>query len=204
MLHREFGRFAYVKDDSVRARLLSDGEEMLRALAQQLAEGQKEAAVAADKEAADNEAAAKEAASGCISGSSSKGAARMMGGAYGLLLSHSVNEADVVVPDKRDEMARMLQYKPTPQQIQKLRGDLSDDGDALVLYWHGIRSTFPQLYAVALRVLAVHPSQSEPERNFSGAGKTLTGERISLSSLRVENEIYIRSFLLDQRKKEAA
>jgi hypothetical protein len=197
------GRFAYVKDDSVRARLLSDGEEMLRPLAQQTAEGQKEAAVAADKEAADKGAAAKEAASGCISGSSSKGAAWTTGGAYGLLLSHSVHEADVVVADKRDEVARMLQYKPTPQQLQKLRGDLPDDGDALVLYWHG-RSTFPQLYAVALRVLAVHPSGSESERNFSGAEKTLTGERSSLSSLRMENEIYIHSFLLDQRKKKAA
>jgi hypothetical protein len=110
MLHPEFGRFSYVKDDSVRARLLADGEEMLRALAQQTAEGQKEAAVAADKEAADKEAAAKEAASGCISGSSSKGAVWTTGGAYGLLLSHSVNEADVVVADKRDEVARMLQY----------------------------------------------------------------------------------------------
>jgi hypothetical protein len=38
MLHPEFGRFAYVKDDSVQARLLSDGEEMLRALAQHTAE----------------------------------------------------------------------------------------------------------------------------------------------------------------------
>jgi hAT family C-terminal dimerisation region len=124
-------------------------------------------------------------------------------GAYGLLLSHSVNEADVVVADKREEVARMLQYKPTPQKLQKLRGDLSDDGDALVLYWHGIRSTFPQLYAVALRVLSVHASQSESEINFSGPGKTLTGERSSLSSLRVENQIYIRSFLLDQRKEAA-
>jgi hAT family C-terminal dimerisation region len=109
-----------------------------------------------------------------------------------------------VVADKRDEVARMLQYKPTPQQFQKLRGDLSDDGDALVFYWHWMHSTFPQLYAVALRVLAVHPAQSETERNFSGAGKTLTGERSSLPLLRVENEIYIRSFLLDPRKKEAA
>jgi hAT family C-terminal dimerisation region len=130
--------------------------------------------------------------------------ARTTGGAYGLLLSHSVNEAKVVVADKRDEVARMLQYKPTPQQLQKLRGDLSDDGDALVLKWHGMRSTFAQLYAVSLRALAVHPSQSESERNFSGAGETLTGERSSLSSLRVENEICIRSFLLDQMKKEAA
>jgi hypothetical protein len=201
MLHPEFGRFAYIKDDSVRAHLLSDGEEMLRALAQKTAEGQKEAAVAVEKEAADKEAAAREAVSGCISSSSSKGAARTTGGSYGLLLSHSVNEAEVVVADKRDEVARMLQYKPTPQQLQKLRSDLSDDGDPLVLYWHGMRSTFPQLYAVALRVLAVHPSQSESERNFSGAGKTLTGERSSLSSLRVENEICIRSFLLGQRKK---
>jgi hAT family C-terminal dimerisation region len=201
MLHPEFGRFAYIKDDSVRAHLLSDGEEMLRALAQKTAEGQKEAAVAVEKEAADKEAAAREAVSGCISSRSSKGAARTTGGSYGLLLSHSVNEDDVVVADKRDEVARMLQYKPTPQQLQKLRSDLSDDGDPLVLYWHGMRSTFPQLYAVALRVLAVHPSQSESERNFSGAGKTLTGERSSLSSLRVENEICIRSFLLGQRKK---
>jgi hAT family C-terminal dimerisation region len=160
--------------------------------------------MAADMEAADKEAAAKEAANGCVSGSSGKGAARTTGGVYSLLLSHSVNEADVVVADKRDKVARMLQYKLTPQQPQKLRGDLSVDGDTLVLYWHGMRSTFPQVYPVALCILAVHPSQSVSERNFSGAGKTLTGERSSLSSLRVENEICIRSFLLDQRKKEEA
>jgi hypothetical protein len=71
-----------------------------------------------------------------------------------------------VVADKRDEVARMLQYKPTPQQLQKLQSDLSDDGNALVLYWHGMRSTFPQLYAITLRVLAVRPSPSESERIF--------------------------------------
>jgi hypothetical protein len=29
----------------------------------------------------------------------------------------------------------MLQYKPTPQQLQKLLADLSDDGGALVIFW---------------------------------------------------------------------
>jgi uncharacterized membrane protein YcjF (UPF0283 family) len=138
---------------------------VLRALAQQRAEGQEEAAVAADKEAADKEAAdkeaaAKEAANGGVSGSSSKVAARKTGCAYELLLLHSVDEAEVVVADKWDEVAHMLRYKPTRQQLQKLRVDLFDDGDALVLYWHGMRSTFPQQYAVALHVRAVHPSQS--------------------------------------------
>jgi hypothetical protein len=127
-----------------------------------------------------------------------------MGGLYGLLLSHSVDEADVAVADRRDEVARMLQYKPTLQQLQNLRADMSDDGDALVLSWHGMRNSFPQLYAVALRILAVHPSQSQSERTFSGSVKTLSGEHSSLSSLRVENEICIRSFLLDQKKMEEA
>jgi hypothetical protein len=77
---------------------------MLRAPAQQTAKGQKEDAVAADKEAAGKEVAAKEAASVWISGSRSKGAARTTGGAYGLLLSHSVNEADVAVAVKRGEV----------------------------------------------------------------------------------------------------
>jgi hypothetical protein len=93
---------------------------------------QKEAAVAAEKEAADKEAADKERASASVGGSCSKSAARTMGGAHGLLLSHSVDEADVAVADRRDEAARMLQYKLPPQQLQNLRADLSDDGDALV------------------------------------------------------------------------
>jgi hypothetical protein len=67
-----------------------------------------------------------------------------------------------------------------------------------------MRSNFPQLYTVSLRVLAVHAFQSQSERTFSVAGKTLRGERRSLSSLRVEIEIYLRSFLLDQMMMEAA
>jgi hypothetical protein len=39
------------------------------------------------------------------------------------------------VADKRDEAARLLQYKPTPQQLQNLLADLSDEGGALVLFW---------------------------------------------------------------------
>jgi hypothetical protein len=47
------------------------------------------------------------------------------------------------VADKRDEAARMVQYKPnphkpTPQQLRKLPADLSDDGVALVLFWQGM------------------------------------------------------------------
>jgi hypothetical protein len=55
-----------------------------------------------------------------------------------------------------------------------------------------------------LRVLAVHASQSQYEITFSGASKTLSRKHSSLSLLRVQNEIYIRSFLLDLRKVDAA
>jgi hypothetical protein len=55
------------------------------------------------------------------------------------------------VADKRDEAARMLQYKPTRQQLQKLRADLSDDGGVHVLFWQSTRSCFLQLYAASSR-----------------------------------------------------
>jgi hypothetical protein len=56
----------------------------------------------------------------------------------------SVDETDVAVEDTRDEAARMQQCKPTPQQLQKLQADLSDDGGALVLFWQNMRSRFLQ------------------------------------------------------------
>jgi hypothetical protein len=114
-----------------------------------------------------------------------------------------IDEADVAVVDKRDEATRMLQYKATPQDLQKLRADLSDDGGALLLFWKSMRSSFLQLYAVSSPSIRPSPSlnESSPEaaRRWVGS-KTLSGERISLSSLRVENEIYIRSFHLDHRR----
>jgi hypothetical protein len=67
-----------------------------------------------------------------------------------------------------------------------------------------MRSNFPQLYAVSLRVLAVLEFQSQTERTFSVAGKTLRRERSSLSSLRAEIEIYIPAFLLDKMMMEEA
>jgi hypothetical protein len=70
-----------------------------------------------------------------------------------------------VVADKRDEAPRMLQYKPTPQQLQKLRADLSDDGGAHVLFWQSMRSCFLQLYAVSSPSTRPSPSlnESSPE-----------------------------------------
>jgi hypothetical protein len=46
------------------------------------------------------------------------------------------------VADKRDEATRMLQCKPTPQQLQKFRADLSDDGGAPVCFLQSMRSRF--------------------------------------------------------------
>jgi hypothetical protein len=89
----------------------------------------------AEKEAANKEAADKEMTSASVGGSCSKSAARTKGGTHGLLLSHSVDEADVAVADRRDEAVRILQYKHPPLQLQNLRAELSDDGDALVLFW---------------------------------------------------------------------
>jgi hypothetical protein len=67
-----------------------------------------------------------------------------------------------------------------------------------------MRSSFLRLYAVALRVLTVHRSLSQSGGTISGAGKTLSGECSSLSSLRLENEMRIISSLLDQKKVEGA
>jgi hypothetical protein len=69
------------------------------------------------------------------------------------------------VADKRDEAARMLQYKPTRQQLQKLRADLSDDGGAHVLFWQSMRSCFLQLYAASSRPSpSLNESSPEPAR----------------------------------------
>jgi hypothetical protein len=99
----------------------------------------------------------------------------------------------------------MLQYKPTPQQLQKIRADLSDDDGAHVLFWQSMRSCFVQLYAAS----SPPTSQSQSERKFSGAGKTLKGEQdaqreAQLPLVAAGGGIYIRSFLLGHRKMEAA
>jgi hypothetical protein len=102
-------------------------------------------------------------------------------------------------------LARKLQYKATPQQLQNIRAHLSDDGGALVLFWQSMRSRFLQLYAVS----SPSPSQSHSERKFSGARKTLSGEQdaareAQLPLVAAGGGIYIRSFLLGHRKMEAA
>jgi hypothetical protein len=73
------------------------------------------AAGASYQESAEKEAAGKEAASEGVGGSRSKCATQTTDVAYGLRLSHSVDEDDVAGADKRDEAARMGQYTPTPQ-----------------------------------------------------------------------------------------
>jgi hypothetical protein len=134
------------------------------------------AAGAAYQESAEKEAAGKEAASEGVGGSRRKCAAQTTDVAYGLRLSHSVDEDDVSVADKRRGGAHGPVHAH-PATFQKLRADLPEEGDALVPYWHGIRSSFPQLYAVSLRILPVHPSQYHSERKFPGAGKTMSGKK---------------------------
>lgn len=90
-----------------------------------------------------------------------------------LPLDTNVTDADVV--------SEMDTYEMESQQWKKGKRYLNP-----MVFWHEKKGAYPNLYKLALKVLAIPSTSVLSEQVFSGAGRISTKERMSLGKSTIE------------------